>query len=119
MRIRNFILLHVLLFVYSLGGVFSKLAAGEDFFSVPFFIFYSMVLVIMAVYAIGWQQIIKKFPLSLAFANKAITLVWGFLWGLLLYNEPVSWQKIVGILLVMVGIYTYSLSREKEKKGML
>ena len=77
---RNLFYLHILLLVYSLTEIFSKLAAGASFPSMKFCAFYGMVLLILFVYALGWQQIIKQIPLSTAFANKAVTTIWGTVW---------------------------------------
>lgn len=62
--------LHLLLLVYSASGVFSKMASGCSVASIWFYIWYSGTLGILFVYAIGWQQIIKRIPLTLAFANQ-------------------------------------------------
>jgi len=103
-RLGTLLLLHLLLLVYSASGVFSKTAAGLPWFSPSFFACYFGMLCILVVYAIGWQQIIKRMPLSTAFSNKAITLVWGLLWSALFFKEAVTIGKAVGVLLVIAGI---------------
>ena len=43
----------------------------------------------LVVYAVGWQQVIKHLPLTTAYANKAVTVVWGILLGLAaVWGEP-------------------------------
>ena len=42
-KIKPFIELHILLLVYSLGGIFSKLAGQSDFLSLRFMLFYGVV----------------------------------------------------------------------------
>ena len=71
---RAFILLHLLLLIYSFSNVFSKLAAGEAFLSMRFCLFYGASLGLLAVYALGWQQVIRRMPLTTAFAHKAATV---------------------------------------------
>ena len=39
-------------------------------------------LAALVAYAFGWQQVIKHLPLTTAYANKAVTVVWGILLGL-------------------------------------
>lgn len=75
--IKTLIGLHGMLMVYSMSGICSKLAAGESFLSARFCIYYAVIIVLLGVYAIGWQQVIKRIPLTTAFANKAVTVVWG------------------------------------------
>lgn len=98
----------VLLLFYSAGGIFSKLAAGEQFLSFRFCLYYGLVLLILAGYAIGWQQVIKHLPLITAYANKAVTVVWGIVWGVLFFHEQVTIGKIIGAVLVISGVILYA-----------
>ena len=105
---RWILLMHILFLLYSAGSVCSKIASGEPFMSQKFVLFYSLVLLILVGYAVGWQQVIKHIPLSTAYANKAITVVWGILWGALLFQERVTLGKIVGAVIVLAGVVLYS-----------
>ncbi|MCH4185204.1 MAG: EamA family transporter [Eggerthellaceae bacterium] len=100
--------LHILLGVYSLSDVCSKLASGEAFPSWAFIGLYLLVLVLLGVYAIGWQQVIKRMPLSSAYANRAVTVIWGLFWGVVLFGETITPGKIIGALLIVVGIALYA-----------
>lgn len=108
------IALHVLLLFYSLSGIFSKNAAYQPFLSVPFILLYGGMLAVLFIYAIGWQQIIKRLPLTVAFANKAITVVWGMIWGVLIFDEQINTQMIIGAALVIVGIVWYSIEDGRQ-----
>lgn len=96
--------LHIELLLFSLGGVCTKMASQYDFLSFWFIFFYGLVILNLGVYAIVWQQIIKKLPLNTAYSNKAITIVWGILWGFLFFREQITWNMIVGALIVIVGV---------------
>lgn len=99
-----FLVLHVSLMFSSLSGVCSKMAANEDFLSLRWAFFYGLALFIMFAYAIVWQQVLKRLPLSVAYANKPVSLAWGMLWGVLIFRETVTWNMIVGALIIFVGI---------------
>ena len=107
-------LLHVLLFVYSSSGIFSKLASKESFFSFRFCLYYGCILFLLGLYAIGWQQIIKRLPLTTAFANKAITVLWGLMWGVVVFHEKVTFGKLAGVALVIAGVVLFALA---DKEG--
>ena len=107
---RTLLLLHILLLFYSLSDVMSKLAAGLDFLSLGFVVCYGGLLVILAGYAIGWQQVIKRMPLTTAYANRGITVVWGIFWGALFFSEAVTPGKIAGAVMVVAGIVLFSLA---------
>lgn len=96
--------LHILLAIYSLGGICSKLAGQYDFMSFWFIFFYGLVILNLGVYAIVWQQIIKHMPLTTAYSNKAVTIAWGILWGFVFFNEQIKWNMIVGAIIVVAGV---------------
>ena len=103
-KVKYFIILHILLAVYSMGGICSKMASGYDFLSFWFIFWYGLVILNLAVYAIVWQQVIKHLPLTTAYANKAITIVWGILWGLIFFGEQIKINMIIGAVIVIVGV---------------
>lgn len=104
--IKTMIFLHLLLAFYSLAAVCSKVASGSSFLSPKFIVFYGALLFILFGYAIAWQQILKRIPLITAFANKAVTVIWGLLWGLVLFDEDISIMKIVGSVVITMGVIT-------------
>lgn len=114
-NIRTLLLLHVLLGVYSLSSVFSKLAAGESFLSFRFCLFYGLVIFLLMIYAFFWQQVIKRLPLILAYANKAVTVVWGMIWGSVLFNEGITVKKVIGALTVIIGIVLFAKENPDEQ----
>lgn len=114
--LKKYGLLHGLLLLFSLNGVCSKLAAGEEFMSFRFIMLYGAVLLLLGVYAIFWQQIIKDMPLTAAYANRAVTVFWGMLWGLLVFKEKITPGKAAGAALVIAGIVLFALS-DQERKG--
>lgn len=111
---RALVALHVMLAVYSLSSVCAKLAAGFDFMSLGFIACYGGMIALLGVYAIGWQQVIKRLPLTYAYANKAVTVLWGIVWGVILFQERVSPLKILGALIVLVGVVLFSLAERDE-----
>lgn len=113
-RIKTFILLHLLIAFYSFSGVCSKLAAGESFLSFKFCLFYAGLILILGVYAIAWQQIIKRMSVMLAYANKAVGVIWAMFWGVLLFHEVLTPQKIIGSLIVMAGTILYTGGEKYE-----
>ena len=115
---KTILALNVLLMFFSLGGIFSKLASKQSFLSLEFILCYGALLFIMFVYAIGWQQIIKRLPLTMAYANRAVTIVWGIIWGLLFFNEKLNVGKIIGAVIVIAGVLLYvTESEEGEHTG--
>lgn len=108
-----YLVLHLFLMIYSTSGLVSKLAAGKAFLSMPFLLLYGLEILLLGFYAIGWQQFIKRMPLSLAYANRSVAVVWGCVWGLLFFHEHLSPGKLLGALLVLGGIALYGYADGK------
>lgn len=115
-KIGSFISLHLLLVLYSLTDLFGKAAAGFPFTDVRFFLCYGGVLLVLFVYAIGWQQLIKRLPLTTAFANKAITVFWGLVWGVLFFQEDLTLLKVMGAGIVVAGVVLFSRADNEERR---
>ena len=115
-KVWNVILLHVLLFFYSLTGILSKLAARERFFSLSFLKFYATEFIIFFIYAIGWQQVIKKIPLTTVFINKSITIAWGLIWGTIFFGETITLKKVISMSLVISGMIIYVKGDENQNE---
>ena len=109
-RVFFWIVLHAMLALYSLGSVCSKMAAGEKFLSFRFCMFYGIFLMILGVYAIGWQQIIKRFSLTVAYANKAISIFWTCVYGFVFFGEQITVGKAVGCSVVAVGVVLFAMA---------
>ena len=113
-KIKTTLLLHGILMLYSMGGIFSKLAGAEPFLGVKFCLYYCMIIGILGIYAIGWQQIIKRMPLTTAFANKAVTVVWGLVWGVVFFREQITLGKLAGVLLVVIGVIIFAKADQEN-----
>ncbi len=102
---KDILMLQAVFFIYSISSVVSKFASGRELFSIGFLLFYGLDVLVLGVYALLWQQVIKKFELSVAYANKAVTLLWALVWGIFLFHEEISFFKAAGILMVAAGIF--------------
>ena len=103
-NIRYIIYLHLLMIFYSMGTVCSKLASGYPVLSMPFIALYAVVLLVLGVYAILWQQILKKMSLITAYANKAVTVIWGMVWGMVFFKEQIRFNHVIGAAIIISGV---------------
>lgn len=111
-----FLVLHLIILISSLGGICSKTAASKPFLSFEWILYYGLLILILGIYAIVWQQILKHIPLNVAYANKAIGIVWGMLWGVLVFHETIAPLSIVGALIVIAGVLLMVTGGEKKNE---
>ncbi len=103
---RDMLMLHGTLFLYAVVSVFAKLAGlrmGEGLWFQTA-VFLGLEVLTLGVYSILWQQVLKRMPLSFAFANKGVCTLWTALFGLIFFGESLTWGKALGILVVLIGV---------------
>lgn len=111
-----FILLQIALIIVSFGAVCSKMAGRQEFLSIPFFAFYGALILILFVYAILWQQILKRISLVVAYACRGIGIIYAIIWGVLFFKEEITWKMIAGAVLVLIGVYIFIFGEIKNSK---
>ncbi len=52
-------------------------------------------------------------PLTVAYANKGVTIIWGMIWGALMFHETITWKTLVGGAIILVGIYMVVTNNEQ------
>lgn len=107
------ILLQLIIVIYSLASVAAKFASGFSFISFGFIACYVAEIVLLAVYAILWQQAIKRFSLSTAYANRAGAVIWGLIWSNIIFSESISVKNLIGVLIIFTGLIVVNTDKEK------
>ena len=101
--LKSILILQLVIVIYTLSGVAAKGAAGYEMFSWQFILFYGLEMVILGVYAILWQQMIKRFDLSVAYANRSMAVLWSLVWAVVFFHEKITVNNVLGVLIVLAG----------------
>lgn len=118
-KVKYYIILHIVFAVYSFMGIASKLASGQPFLSSKFIMYYGIVISTLFVYALVWQQLLKKLPLVTAYANKAVTVIWGIIWGFIFFGEKITVFKVLGAVIIVIGVYFVVTSDNADNDNKL
>ena len=113
-RYINLIFLHGLFFLYACSGILGKSAASYSWGSFSFLGLYCGSITLLAVYAIGWQRILRYIPLSTAYTHRAVTFFWGLIFGRCFFDESITIGKVIGIAMVMCGLVLFDLERREN-----
>ena len=62
----------------------------------------------LGVYAVAWQQILKRVDLGVAYMFKGVSLIFIMLLLYMCYGEPITPVKLIGTALIVVGIALYA-----------
>ena len=103
-KIKEICIIQLAVILFSLTGVFSKKAASFKMFSVDYLFYYGIAMFVMFLYAIIWQQLLKKYPLNIAYANKGTLPLITMVWGVTLFNETITLPMFIGAIVVILGI---------------
>ncbi|MBR2810479.1 MAG: sugar ABC transporter permease, partial [Solobacterium sp.] len=62
-------------------------------------------LAILFVYAILWQQFLKRFDLTTCYASRAMSSVYTMLIAYLIFHETITLPMIIGSLVIIAGVF--------------
>ena len=114
-KIKNIILLQGVVIIYTLSGIMSKNASANGGYPVKFLIFFALEFLLLAVYAVLWQQMIKRFELSVAYANRSMAVLWSMLWAVLFFHDEITVKNIMGVVLVTAGTVIINTDVQSEE----
>lgn len=110
-KIKQIIQLQLIVIIYTLAGIMAKFASLQETI-ISMGIFFILDLGLLGVYAILWQQMIKIFSLSTAYANRAMALLWSAVWAKIIFGEQITLKQLFAIILVILG--TVLVNGEEE-----
>ena len=104
-NVKNIILLQGVVIIYTISGIMSKNASASGDRPVRLILFLGLDLMFLGIYAILWQQMIKRFELSVAYANRSMAILWSMIWAFVFFHDDITVKNIIGVLLVAVGTF--------------
>lgn len=108
----NIVLLLGVNLLYALVSLMAATVARLPLFSLLFLLGVGGVFVLFGLYAIVWQQLLKRLPLSLAYMFKGTSLLFVLLLSALFLDDAITWQNLVGAALIIVGIVLFARADE-------
>lgn len=119
--IKYFLYLHLIILLFSMTEVAGKFAAIEfkknGLYSIRVYLLLLLMLFICLLYAFFWQKIIKHFDLHIAYANRAMYLVWSQIWATAIFAEHITPKNILGMCVVMLGVILVSTGEDEKREG--
>ena len=94
--------------IYACTYICMKKASASDFLTTPYILWVIGAICIMGIYALLWQLILARVPLSTAYMFKGTSLVFVLLLSALLFNEEITQTNIVGSIIIVIGIALYA-----------
>ena len=76
--------------------------------SLHYFIGLACAVGVLGIYAIIWQQVLKRIELTTAYMFKGTSLIFVLLFSALIFNETITLWNIVGASLIVGGIVWFA-----------
>jgi drug/metabolite transporter (DMT)-like permease len=90
--------------IYACVGICTKMAALQPTGSWPYLLWFGGAVAIIALYALLWQQVLRRIELSTAYMFKGTTLIFTMLIAAMLFGEHITTANIIGSLIIVTGI---------------
>ena len=113
--LKDILFLQAVVIVFTVSSIVAKFASVQEFMTFEFVLFYGLEVAVLGIYAILWQQVIKKFDLSIAYANKAMGILWSMIWAVLIFRNEITLRNILGVILVVAGTIVLNSDLREEK----
>ncbi len=88
----------------SLTSPFLKLGGRYPFLSPMYLFWFCAAAAILGGYAVAWQLILERLPLTTAYLRKGVTYMLIFVWALLIFHERITLQQVIGIIVIIIGM---------------
>lgn len=108
MKIGKLIGLITVNLLYAIVLIFNKMASIYAPLSLGYILLLTISVIVLAIYALSWQQIIKRMPISDAYVFKGTSIVFVLLLSSLIFGEIITWQNVVGSIIIIFGIALFA-----------
>lgn len=94
--------------LYACVTIFTKYASQHSFMSAKYLLGLCGAVGVMGMYAVCWQQILRRVELSTAYMFKGTSLVFVMLLAFALFGEQITPHNIIGAGVIILGIVLYA-----------
>lgn len=93
---------------YASISIVIKLTSMCEMLSWGWILGFGGIVALLGIYAVMWQQVLKRVDLSLAYMFKGTSLLFILVLMALCFGEPITPMKLVGTGIIIVGIALYA-----------
>ena len=94
--------------VYACTSICTKMASRQEMLSWPYLFWIVGAIGVMGMYALLWQQVIVRMPISTAYMFKGTSLIFVLLFSVLLFGEAITLNNVIGAVIIIIGIILFA-----------
>ncbi|MBO7618374.1 MAG: EamA family transporter [Bacteroidales bacterium] len=84
------------------------MASGQVFLSWPYMLWIIGAVTVMGLYAVFWQRLLTRLPLSTAYMFKGTSLIFVLIISALVFGESISLTNVIGSAIIITGIILFA-----------
>lgn len=81
-----------------------KLTSSYQQLSLEWILGYVVVLFLFFIYALLWQQILKKVTLLIAYVFKGSSIIFTLFLSMIIFGETITLSNVIGCLVIISGL---------------
>jgi drug/metabolite transporter (DMT)-like permease len=94
--------------IYACTSICTKMASRQEMLSWPYLFWIAGAVGVMGIYALLWQQVIVRMPISTAYLFKGTSLIFVLLFSVLLFGEAITLNNVIGAVIIIAGIILFA-----------
>ena len=94
--------------IYACTSICTKMASRQEMLSWPYLFWIACAVGVMGIYALLWQQVIVRMPISTAYMFKGTSLIFVLLFSVLLFGEAITLNNVIGAMVIIAGIILFA-----------
>lgn len=94
--------------IYACTSICTKMASRQEMLSWPYLFWIAGAVGVMGIYALLWQQVIVRMPISTAYMFKGTSLIFVLLFSVLLFGEAITLNNVIGAMVIIAGIILFA-----------
>lgn len=112
-KLNHILTLILINLLYACVSLFTKYTSQQEFLSWRYICGLAGAIGVIGLYAVLWQQILKRIELSLAYMFKGTSIVFVMLLAHMIFGEQITWNNIIGAVIIILGIVLYAYPSER------
>ena len=104
----QYVVLVLVYLFYACISVIMKYTGLQQPLTIEWCVGFVLLVATLGVYAIAWQQILKRIELGVAYMFKGLSLFFIMLLLALCYGEPITPMKLLSTGIIVMGIVVYA-----------
>jgi drug/metabolite transporter (DMT)-like permease len=86
-----------------------------EFLAVRYVLYIGITVLVMGIYAVLWQEVLKLIPLNKAYLYKSSGIGISLMYAYIIFGENITFYNIIGCTMIIAGIIILSYKQRQAE----